>query len=195
MKILIADDDTTSRMLLNATLVRLGHEVVATTDGEAAWAAWQQCYFPVLISDWMMPGWDGLRLCRAVRAQERPAYTLVMMLTALGGKLNYLEAMNAGADDFLTKPLDAEQLAARLHVAERVLGLRRQLRQMEGLLPICAYCKRIRDDTRGWTPIESYVARRSEARFSHGICPECAQRCFPTGEASLASGAAPLTPG
>jgi len=81
--------------------------------------------------------------------------------------------MRAGADDFLTKPVDADQLGARLTVAERILGLRRELQQLEGLLPICAYCKRIRDDQENWSSLEGYIEKRSEAQFSHGICPEC----------------------
>jgi PleD family two-component response regulator len=98
------------------------------------------------------------------------------LLTILGGKTNYLEAMNAGADDFITKPFDSEQLAARLHVAERILGLRKHVTQLEGLLPICACCKKIRDEQSHWQQIETYVEQHSQARFSHSICPECAEK-------------------
>ena len=176
MKILIADDDATSRMVLKVTLNKLGHDVVATSDGDQAWEALQKEHFPVLISDWLMPGTDGLALCRMIRRMHRDNYTYIILLTIMGGKANYLEAMGAGADDFVTKPFDKDHLAARLRVAERILGLRQHVRQLEGILHTCSYCNRINDDEGNWQPIESYVAQRSEAEFSHGFCPDCYEK-------------------
>jgi DNA-binding response OmpR family regulator len=95
------------------------------------------------------------------------------MLTAMGGKESYLEGMNAGADDFLTKPVDADTLNARLRVAERLLGLQEQVSQMEELLPICAYCKKIRDGRDEWQDLQQYVGSRTEASFQSEVCPEC----------------------
>lgn len=172
MKILIAEDDATSRLVLEATLHKAGHEVVAAENGLHAWTAWREAFCPVLISDWQMPDLDGLELCRVIRRTGGANYTYIILLTAHGGKTNYLEAMTAGADDFLTKPLDVEQLLAKLHVAERILGLRQHVKRLEGILSICAYCKKIRDDSR-WRQMESYVTQHSEAQFSHGICPDC----------------------
>lgn len=178
MNILIVEDDATSRLVLQSTLEMLGHKVTAAEHGEQALARWLAGDFPVIISDWLMPRMNGLELCRAIRAVNRPAYTLIIMLTSLGGKANYLEAIHAGADDFLTKPCDEEQLAARLLVAERILGLRHHVSQLERLLPICAYCKKIRDESDHWQPVEGYIAEHSEARttFSHGICPACLKK-------------------
>ena len=127
MKILIAEDDTTSRLLFSATLRKLGHTVVAVEDGHEAWKAWQQGEYPLLISDWMMPNIDGLQLCRMIRGEPGLQYTYVILLTALDSKGSYLEGMDAGADDFITKPFDEEQLAARLRVAERILRLHDRL--------------------------------------------------------------------
>lgn len=185
MKILVADDDATSLMVLTMTLTKLGHAVVPASDGEAAWHQWQADCYPVLISDWVMPVLDGLSLCRRIRKTRRDHYTSIILLTSLGGRANYLEAMNAGTDDFITKPFDEEQLSARLAVAERVLGLRQHVRQLEELLPICAYCKQIRDEQDSWHSVESYIAERSEAntKFSHGICPGCLKKV----EAEIAS--------
>lgn len=179
MKILIADDDAVSQLLLEATLKKLGHEVVVAANGREAWGAFQKESFPVIISDWMMPEMDGLTLCRAIRSVHRDTYPMVVMVTVLGGKSSYLEAMEAGADDFITKPIDEDHLAARLRVIERVLGLREHVKQLEGILPICSSCKRIRDEKHQWKAIESYIAQRSEVRFSHSICPECAKQQFP----------------
>ncbi len=128
MKILIADDDTTSRLLLGATLKKLGHDVTAVEDGLQALACWRQEQPSLIISDWMMPGLDGLELCRLIRAEPALQYTYVMLLTSLGGKGRYLDGMQAGADDFISKPYDEELLAARLQVAERILALHHTLR-------------------------------------------------------------------
>lgn len=120
MRILIADDDPVFRLLLSGALRRLGHEVRAVTNGVEAWDAFRQERPPVLILDWMMPELDGLSLTRRMRAEGGEPYTYVILLTALGGKTSYLQGMEAGADDFVTKPFDAEQLGARLKVAERI---------------------------------------------------------------------------
>ena len=175
MKILIAEDDAASRLILKAMLQRAGHEVVAMDNGRSAWDAWRIEFFPVVISDWDMPELDGLGLCREIRGRGDERYTYVILLTARGGKANYLEAMEAGVDDFLTKPADDEQLLARLHVANRILGLRRHMKQLEGLLPMCAWCKKIRDESGEWNQVETYISRiNSDMRFTHGSCPECA---------------------
>jgi len=129
MDILIADDDTTSRLVLGLALQKLGHHVTAVVDGDAALLAWRRQLFSLLISDWMMPGLDGPALCRAIRTAECQHYTYLLLLTAHGGRTNYLEGIQAGADDFLTKPFDEELLAARLHVAERILQLHETLRR------------------------------------------------------------------
>jgi DNA-binding response OmpR family regulator len=173
MNILIADDDRMSCTLLRRTLTRLGHEVTETSDGRQAWERFQRETVPLLIVDWMMPFINGLELCRMVRAERRVPYTYIIMLTALGGKGSYLEGIDAGADDFITKPFDPDELKARLTVAERILGLHAEMKQLKGLLPVCAYCNRIRDDDDSWMRIERYITRRTDAAFSHGICPDC----------------------
>ena len=175
MDILIADDDTVSLLILQSTLVKAGHTVVTAKDGAEAIEACGRQYFPLVISDWMMPGTDGLSVCRHVRSAASDKYTYVMLLTALGGKSNYLEAINAGADDFITKPFDKDLLMARIQVAGRVVKLHTDVKHLAGLLPMCCYCKKIRDDKDYWGQVEEYIARRTDATFSHGICPDCYQ--------------------
>ena len=173
MKILTAEDDKTSRFVLQKSLRKLGHAVDCAEDGKAAWKMFQQDYYHVLISDWLMPQMDGLSLCRVIRSMHRDHYTYIILLTSLEGKGNYLKGIQAGADDFITKPFDADILNARLHVAERILQLRQRVQNLEGFLPICCYCKKIRDEQGRWHTLESYIEPRSGAQFSHGICPEC----------------------
>src|SRR5471030_1302731 len=128
MKILIADDDDVTRLLLASALSELGHDVHEATNGRQAWDAWHGGKYPFVISDWMMPDLDGLEFCRRIRAEPRLDYTYIVLLTSRSGKTNYLEAMTAGADDFITKPFEKDALAARVRVAERILELHASLR-------------------------------------------------------------------
>ena len=126
MKVLIAEDDAVSRRILRSTVERLGHECLAAKDGLEAWETYQNSVaIEVVISDWMMPNMDGLELCRRVRALERERYTFFIILTSLTGNDRLLEGLRAGADEYLTKPLDREQLQARLAVASRITALHR----------------------------------------------------------------------
>jgi len=179
VKVLIAEDDRASSLLLRGLLEGLGHEVVAVSNGaDAIEQLTRNDDLQVVISDWIMPVMDGLELCQRIRARERARYVYVLIVTARRGRKRYLEALEAGADDFIFKPLDAEELGARLRVAERILGLQAQMKQLQGLLSICAYCKNIREDENTWVPIEQFVSQRAHTMFSHGICPSCAAKHF-----------------
>src|SRR5437667_11787223 len=122
MKILIAEDDDDSRELLAWLLQKLGYQVVAAENGKDAWEAYRRGRFRLVISDVLMPELDGLELCRRIRKHKQSKYTYVIIITALIGKKDYLEGMEAGADDFVTKPFDPDELKARLRVAERILS-------------------------------------------------------------------------
>ena len=173
MEILLADDDGSSQQIMASQLKKLGHEAILTADGGEAWEAFQTRKPKLVITDWMMPRVDGLELCRRIRNFERPEYTYLIILTALDRKVGFLEGMNAGADDFVTKPCDVVELSVRLRVAQRILSLQTEVQQLEGLLPICPKCKRIQDGEKGWVAVESYIMKKTDAQFSHGICPEC----------------------
>jgi DNA-binding response OmpR family regulator len=147
--------------------------VVSAGDGNEGWNRFHQSTFSVVISDWLMPGTDGLELCRRIRRAELTHYPYLILLTALHGKNKYLEAMSAGADDFVSKPYDVDELRARLQVAERIVRLQDRVKRLEGVLPTCMYCKKIRDQRDVWIGIEQYISQRSEASFSHGVCPDC----------------------
>ena len=176
MKILIAEDDDISRLILVKKLTAMGYEPIPATDGESAWNSFLINRPRIVITDWMMPNVDGLELCRRLRSLDHEKYTYVIFLTALAGEDYYLEGMDAGADDFLNKPVNMNELIARLRVAERILDIHTKVTQLEGLLPICSYCKKIRDDENNWQPIEGYIKERSEATFSHGCCPSCREK-------------------
>ncbi len=173
MKILIVDDDIVSQVLLTEQLEDLNHDVSVAADGKEGWGIYQAKNPRIVITDWMMPNVNGLELTRMIRKENKDFYTFIIFLTILRGKGSYLEAMNAGADDVITKPFDSEQLAARLRVAERILGMQHEIRQLHAILPICSYCRRIRQDDDTWVSIEKHIKQKTDTAFSHGICPEC----------------------
>jgi phosphoserine phosphatase RsbU/P len=176
MKALIAEDDEASRTILSAQLHKLGYDVVETEDGALAWEAFQRELPSVVITDWIMPHVDGLELCRRIRSFKRPEYTYIIILTALDRRGAYLEGMRSGADDFITKPAEVAELTVRLGVARRILALQIQKHQLEILLPMCPKCKRIHAGGDRWESVEGYISERSDATFSHGICPECYEK-------------------
>jgi len=173
MKVLLAEDDNASRRILAAQLSKMQFEVEEAEDGLQAWAAFQRAKPDLVITDWMMPNVDGPELCRRIRSCPMSSYTYIIILTALDRKQGYLEGMDAGADDFVTKPSNIIELNARLKVAQRILSMQKHVSKLEGLLPICPKCKKIRTTQEKWEAVESYIMKRTDALFSHGICPEC----------------------
>lgn len=177
VKILAVEDDAVARAVLHKALQRLHHEVVLANDGEEALRRLQDQPVRVVVSDWTMPGVDGLELCRRIRRRVDAEYVYFILVTARDAtKENQEEAADAGVDDFLTKPLDVSELWTRLRVAERILRYTTQVRQLEELLPICSYCKKIRDDRNYWQQIEGYISERTGSDFSHSVCPDCYSR-------------------
>ena len=204
MRILIAEDDRASRRVLEASLVKDGHAVILTEDGDQAWQALQNdATIPLAILDWNMPGMTGPEICGRARQIKTDQPTYLILLTSRDTRQDIVSGLQAGANDYVTKPFDFDELRARVQVGERVLQLQKALagrvkeleealanvKMLQGLLPICLYCKKIRDDGNYWQQLDKYVADHTEARFSHGICPECyAKVVKPELEKYLASG-------
>ena len=191
MRILIAEDDPVSNRYLEAALRKWGYQVTVAKDGAEAWRVLDEDKAPPMaILDWMMPEMDGLEVCRKIRDTPPLARMYVILLTARTGHGNAVAGLEAGADDYVTKPFDRKELRARVHVGARVAQLQASLaerihqlevalanvKQLQGLLPICAYCKKIRDDRNYWRQVESYLTEHSDLQFSHGICPECYEK-------------------
>jgi phosphoserine phosphatase RsbU/P len=188
VRALVADDDRVTAEILSRTLKRWEFDVTVVGNGAAAWDHLRAATVPTLaILDWMMPELDGPEVCRRVRRELPLANMYLMLLTARESRGDLVAGLDAGADDYITKPFDAEELRARVQVGVRVLTLQKSLaerveelqaalsnvKQLRGLLPICSYCKRIRGDDQYWQQLEGYIAEHSDAQFSHGICPTC----------------------
>jgi DNA-binding response OmpR family regulator len=188
LRILVAEDDAVSRRLLESLLLKWGHKVVLTASGNEAWEILSAEHPPsFVILDWMMPGMDGSDICKRLRLRPSASPTYVILVTARNRKEDVVAGLEAGADDYVVKPFDREELRARVQVGQRVLRLQEALAQrvheletaltqvthLQGLLPICSYCKKIRDDKNYWQQVDVYVSLHSGAQFSHGICPDC----------------------
>jgi phosphoserine phosphatase RsbU/P len=177
VKILAVEDDPVSRAVLRQALRRLGYDALEAPDGEAAWELLQTEPVRVVVSDWMMPRSDGLDLCRRIRSRANSEYIYFILLTSQEStQENQEAAADAGVDDFLTKPLNVQELWTRLRVAQRILRYTTQVRQLEEMLPICSYCKKIRDDQNYWQQLEGYISERTGSDFSHSVCPDCYSR-------------------
>lgn len=173
MRILLVEDDPVSLSFLKAFISKLGHEVHSAADGETAWRMYQSGEYQLIVSDWNMPGFSGLDLCAKIRAAGSREYTYFILVTSLQGQERLAEAMEAGVDDFLPKPVDMDTLTVRLQVAVRILAFHRQIGLLQQLLPICMYCKKIRDDKDFWVNVESYFKAHTGADFTHSLCPDC----------------------
>lgn len=176
MNILIAEDDFISRKLLRNILEEMGHQVTAAKDGEEAFEIFQSAPTRLVILDWLMPKMDGIELVRKIRERDEGKsasdYTYLIMLTAnVGQRSSYYEAIEAGVDDFLAKPLERIELAARLRVAERILKAGSRIKSLENILTICAYTKKVKFPESGWQTIEEFMQRQLGISVSHGIEP------------------------
>ncbi|MBW1808748.1 MAG: response regulator [Deltaproteobacteria bacterium] len=193
-RVLIAEDDLTSREILKVLLAKWGYEVSAAKNGLEAWEILKKPGAPnLLIFDWMMPELDGPDLCRrlAKRRNKNPVY--IILLTALTDKEKIVEGLDAGANDYICKPFDHNELRARIEVGRRMIELEESLakrnhelqealdnvKTLEGILPICMYCKKIRNDNEAWEKIDSYLVENTNVGLSHSLCPECLEKHYP----------------
>lgn len=194
MRVLVADDDVTLRGLLSTVLKNHGYEPVVVADGEHAWRTLQEPDAPrLVILDWNMPKMDGLAVCRRLRqvATSDPFY--VILVTARDEKEDIVLGLTSGANDFVTKPFDPNELTARIAVGRKVVELQQSLNErvrelsaalehvktLQGIIPICMHCHKIRTDTESWERIDQYIEAHSDAQFTHGLCPECLERHYP----------------
>ncbi len=188
-RVLIADDDITSRGMLGVMLSLNGYDVIEAADGAAALEIMQHPDAPrLVILDWLMPEMDGPEVIRQLRAIPTTRPPFIVMLTTMSSKADIVSGLKAGANDYLTKPFDPGELRARIEVGRQLVDAQETLaakieelrealdhiKTLRGVVPICAWCKKIRDDEGYWRQLEAYIRDHTEAEFSHGICPACA---------------------
>jgi DNA-binding response OmpR family regulator len=188
MTVLVADDHDVNRKLLRTLLSAEGYEVIEAADGNEALSFLKTATQPVVgLIDWEMPQVEGIEVCRQTRALNPETPLFLILVTVRDTKQDVVAGLQAGANDYITKPFDKTELLARVKIGSQMVELQQSLtqnvrelkealirvKQLSGLLPICSYCKKIRDDQNYWQQVEAYVGKHSEAQFSHSICPTC----------------------
>ena len=191
--ILIVDDNPTNLGVLFDYLKELGYRVLVHTNGESAITAIRQMPPDIVLLDVMMPGIDGFETCRRLKANNATKDIPVIFMTALTDAVDEVKGLEVGAVDYITKPIKVEIVSARIntHLAlrsahkqleEKNLHLQQALKNIKtlsGLIPICANCKKVRDDEGFWQQVEVYIKDHTDAKFSHGICPDCMESLYP----------------
>ena len=201
IKVLVVEDDPFFQRVLMKRLLAEGYQVFAAADGREGMKAIVSFEPDLVISDWMMPEVDGLELCQSVKTGLREAAPYFILLTAKGEISNKLLALDTGADDYLVKPCDQGELMARVRAGLRIVLLTQELRlavgelnianaelqsmraegqqQAQEMLPICSFCRKVRDADGHWHSLEEYVVQRTQIDFTHGICSECRVEHYP----------------
>ncbi len=174
MDILIGDDDNLTLRLLSEVVRAMGHTPKTFPRGDTACEALLGADAPRLaLLDWEMPGLAGVEVVRRVRASRDHLDAYIILLTARQESTDVVAGLEAGANDYVKKPFQQAELIARIKVGLTVVQLQEQVQTLKGLLPVCSWCKQIRDDDNQWHAVEHYIAARTAARFTHGICPTC----------------------
>lgn len=188
MRVLIAEDDADSFELLATLLNSFGYEIVGVDNGDDALKILQGPDRPMLaILDRVMPGMSGVDVCRKLREQQSDNPTYIILLTALSKESDIVDGLNAGADDYITKPYDFYELNARIGVGLRVVELQASLnnrvkeleqalghvKTLQGILPICMNCHSIRNDQESWQQLDDYLSQHADVQLSHGVCEKC----------------------
>ena len=191
MTILVADDHELNRKLLGALLSAKGYNVQLAKDGGEALAALKYASEPmVALLDWQMPVLSGIDVCRDARTGANANLLFLVIVTVRDSAEDIVAGLRAGANDYVTKPFDSAELLARVAIGSQMVELRQslilrvreledamaQIRQLKGLLPICSYCKKIRNDQNYWQEVVEYISAHAEVKFSHGCCPACAEK-------------------
>lgn len=176
--ILIVDDNLQNLQYLGNLMVENGYEPAVAKNGAQALDFLQQEKPELILLDIMMPGIDGFEVCKKLKSENSTKNIPVIFLTAKTETEDLVKGFTVGAVDYVTKPFNSAELLARIKTHLELKWAREEIKTLRGIIPICAKCKKIRDDEGLWKQIEVYIEKHSEALFSHGLCPECMERMY-----------------
>ena len=191
--ILIVDDNPTNLSVLRHILTQHNYQVRSALSGEIALKSVQTSIPDLILLDIMMSGMNGFEVCRKLKADEQTKHIPIIFISALDELEDKVKAFSTGGIDYISKPFQKEEVLARVNTHITLYCFQRRLekknielqkalaevKQLRGLLPICASCKNIRDDQGYWESIETFISSRSDTTFTHGICPDCATKLYP----------------
>lgn len=200
-RMLVADDDPDVLLLFTVLLEDEGYEVYEATTGKGCLDAARLYHPDIVLLDVMLPDMPGVEVCRQIKADSGLQGTFVILASGARISSEYqAEGLNCGADGYFVKGITNREFLARIHSLVRIKqaedalhekeeeqrklisALQKalaEIRTLKGLIPICASCKKIRDDEGYWNHVEIYISKHTDAVFSHGVCPECAKRLYP----------------
>ncbi|MBM9616743.1 response regulator [Desulfobulbus rhabdoformis] len=190
--ILVVDDNPDNLRLLEKLLTEHHYKVRLATSGSRALATVRKEAPDLILLDIMMPEMDGFEVCRQLKSIEQTAHIPIIFISAVSEIIDKVKAFSLGAVDYILKPFQEDEVLARVKTHLTLSILQRQLEKknaaleealaeikiLRGIIPICASCKKIRNDDGYWQQIESYIREHSDAQFSHSICEECAQKLY-----------------
>lgn len=198
IRILVTDDDPEVLLLTSSVLTRAGYEVLEARTGKECLEMMHTHHPDLVLLDVMLPDTKGSTICRQIKADPELEGTFVILVSGVQVSSEYqAKGLNIGADGYIVKPISNKELVARVQAMERIKKAEDALREKEkqqekliaklqealaeiktlkGFIPICASCKKIRDDEGYWNQLEAYISKHTDAVFSHGICPECAEK-------------------
>jgi PleD family two-component response regulator len=177
--ILAVDDNGINLRLLRSILEPQGYRTVTALNAEQAFDLLEKEKPELILLDVMMPAMDGFETARRIRKSPDLKSIPIIFLTSLNETEDIVKGFGAGGVDYVTKPFNPPELLARIRTHIELKRAREEINTLHGLLPICVQCKRIRDKTGNWQKIETYISERSEAEFTHGMCPECIRKLYP----------------
>ena len=191
--ILIVDDTPDNLTVLRQMLAEQNYMVRPALNGEIAIKAVNMSSPDLILLDIRMPGMDGYEVCKQLKSEEKTSRVPVIFISALNELDDKVKAFSLGGVDYITKPFQAEEVLARVKTHLTLRSLQKSLedkntqlqkaldeiKTLQGIIPICANCKKVRDDKGFWNQVEIYISKHSKAEFSHGICPTCAKELYP----------------
>jgi CheY-like chemotaxis protein len=191
-RILACDDDPNVLRATTRVLRSAGYDVSEAITGESCLLAIQEKRPDMLLLDVMLPDLSGIEVCRRIKIDPNLRTIFVVMLSGLTEPDNQSEGLESGADGYIVKPVTSRELLARVTAMVRIIKAERErdrlicklqdalanIKILHGLLPICASCKKVRDDKGYWNQLEVYILEHSEAEFTHGLCPDCTKRLY-----------------
>lgn len=177
--IMVVDDNSKNLQVVGKILYKNGYDLSLLGEGKSVLELAREKQPDLILLDIMMPGMDGFEVCQLLKNDELTKNIPVIFLTAKTDEDDIVKGFETGGVDYIKKPFNPRELLARVNTHVELKRSREEIKTLKGFIPICACCKKIRDDKGFWEDVEKYIEERSYAKFSHGMCPDCVKKYYP----------------